>query len=247
MKPLIAVNLDIEGENPKVAKIQSLYFEAVIKAGGIPLMLPPISDEDLKELLAVIDGFLFIGGDDYCPSLYGEEPHASVELAHRDRVDFDFRLLRAVLAADKLPMLGICAGAQILNICLGGSLYQDIPSEFPGSSVSHSSPDGWQKGFEKHKVILRPGSKLEKIYGRNEFDVPTSHHQAVKKLGEGLIAAAGAEDGVVEAVEMEISDFVIGVQWHPERDFAGNSNLFEAFIKAAAARRARIAAKELVS
>lgn len=233
MKPVIGINVDIEGEKPKIAKVQANYYECILKAGAIPVLIPPVNDADLGDLLNRIDAVLFIGGDDYCPSIYGEEKHESVELAHSDRLDFDVRLLQKSLSVMNLPILGICAGCQILNIGLGGSLYQDIPSDFPESKVQHSSPNGWNEGFHDHKVILRPESKLGTIFSKKEFDVPTSHHQAVKKLGQGLIAAAQAEDGVIEAVELKGRPFVLGVQWHPERDYKGNEELFTAFVKAA--------------
>ncbi|MBX9685160.1 MAG: gamma-glutamyl-gamma-aminobutyrate hydrolase family protein [Candidatus Obscuribacterales bacterium] len=235
MKAVIGINVDIQGTNPKIAKVQANYYEAVSKAGAIPLLIPPSSDEDLAEILKRIDGVLFIGGLDYCPSVYGEDCHESVQLAHDDRRDFDYKLLKASLAQSRLPLLGICAGCQILNIGLGGSLYQDIPSDFPESKVMHSSEDGWTNGFHHHRVRLKAGSKLAQIYAEQEFDVPTSHHQAVKKLGQGLLAAADAEDGIIEAVELQDRAFVIGVQWHPERDYEGNKALFQAFVQACTA------------
>lgn len=235
MKPIIGINVDIEGERPKIAKVQAFYYESIACAGGIPVLIPPCSDSDLDEIFSRIDGMLFIGGDDYCPSIYGEEKHTSVSLAHGDRIDFDVRLLQRSLAQQAMPLLGICAGAQILNIGLGGSLYQNIPTDFPESNIQHSSPNGWNEGFHNHKVILRGGTKLAGIYSRKEFEVPTSHHQSIKNLGKGLIATADAVDGVIEAVEMEGRPFVIGVQWHPERDYQGNEELFIAFVKASLA------------
>ncbi len=235
MKPVIGINLDIEGEKPKLAKVQAFYYESVKSAGGIPVLIPPLSDQELDQLLSRLDGLLLTGGNDYCPSRYGETKHESVELAHDDRLDFDWRLLKKSIERPELPVLGICAGSQILNIALGGSLYQDIPSDFPGTKVEHSTKNGWKNGFNFHKVKLNKGSKLLEIYGIEEIDVPTSHHQAVKKLGSGLVAAASAEDGVVEAVEYENRPFVIGVQWHPERDYEGNQKLFKAFVQAALA------------
>ena len=233
MKPVIGINVDIEGEKPKLAKVQSLYWESIARAGGIPVLIPPLPDEDLLELLKRIDAVMFIGGYDYCPSIYGEERHESVELAHDERMDFDKRLVKQTLCFEEMPLLGICAGAQILNIGLGGSLIQDIPTELPHTEVKHSSPNGWKDGFNRHLVKIRPGTKLAAIYKKGEFDVPTSHHQSVRTLGKGLIATADATDGIIEALEMPDRHFVIGVQWHPERDFEGNEELFRAFVKAA--------------
>lgn len=236
MKPVIGINVDIEGEKPKLAKLQAFYYEAIMRAGGIPVLIPPMEDKDVDQLLERLDGVLFTGGYDYCPSTYGEEKHESVELAHTDRLDFDSRLMKRALDVKELPVLGICAGCQILNIGLGGNLHQDIPSDFPNTPVEHASVDGWKDGFHYHRVILRKGTKLAGIFSKDSFEVPTSHHQAVKTLGEGLCATADAEDGIIEAVELPDRDFVIGVQWHPERDYAGNEELFTAFVKAAIKR-----------
>lgn len=237
MKAVIGINVDIEGVHPKKATIQANYYEAIARAGGTPVLIPPLNDEDITGLLARVDGVLFIGGGDYCPSLYGEEKHEAVELAHEERIEFDHRLLLRTLEHRELPLLGICAGCQILNIGLGGSLYQHIESDFPESRVEHATSNGWNDGFNIHKVILEKGSGLSRIYSKMEFDVPTSHHQAVKNPGKGLVVTASAEDGVIEAVELEGRGFVIGVQWHPERDYAGNRELFEAFVQAALVRK----------
>ena len=232
MKPLIGVNVDIEGDKPKRAAVQANYYESISRAGGLPVLIPPVSDDDLLEILSRLDGVMLIGGLDYCPSLYGEDRHDSVEIAHNDRVDFDFRLLKKCIEFKTKPLLGICAGAQIINIGLGGSLHQDIPSDFPHSVVTHSSANGWLEGFSEHKVKVSDGTKLGQIYKVREFSVPTSHHQAVKQLGRGLEACAFAEDGIIEAVELKDYPFIVGVQWHPERDYEGNKELFTAFVKA---------------
>lgn len=249
MKPVIGINVDIFGQSPKICKIQAFYYESVSKAGGLPILIPPCSDEDLRELLHQIDGMMFIGGDDYCPSTYGEQKHEKSELTHDDRTDFDFRLLQIALGDTSMPILGICAGAQLMNIGLGGSLHQDIPSEFPSSHVQHSAgADPWTQGFNKHKIIINSGTKLSKIYESKVLDVPTSHHQAVKRLGEGLVPAAVAEDDIIEAVELPARQFVIGVQWHPERDFEANSGLFTSFVQACAVHRQdRVSAKATCS
>lgn len=238
MKPIIGINVDVDGEKPKIAAVQANYYESVTRAGGIPVLIPPVPDEDLEEIVKRIDGVMFIGGPDYCPSMYGEDRHEKSELAHDDRLAFDFRLFQKCLQRRAMPVLGICAGAQILNIGLGGSLHQDIPSEFPESKVQHSSQNGWKNGFHKHNIKIDKSTILGGIYTRHEFAVPTSHHQSVKTLGKGLRPTAFADDGIIEAVEMESHPYLIGVQWHPERDFEGNKELFESFVKASIAVKA---------
>lgn len=231
MKPIIGINLDITQGPPPVASVQSTYYEAIQKAGGIPILLPPMPDADLEALLSQIHGLVLIGGPDYSPALYGEPAHPSCELLDPTRQDFDLRLAQRAIAHTSMPVLGICGGCQLLNISLGGSLIQDIKSEHPNSQVEHTSANGWQEGFARHAVLIERESLLGKIYRLEQLDVPTSHHQAIKTLGAGLRAVARAEDGIIEAVEMGTRKFTVGVQWHPERDFDGNAQLFKTFVE----------------
>jgi len=236
-KPVIGINVDIEGEKPKEMKVQELYIKAIENAGGIPVLLPPVAASDLPTLFSRIDGIMLIGGRDYDPALYNQKPDPSTYQTDCLRNKFDYSLIGGILNQTTIPFLGICAGSQILNIGLGGDLIQDIHTHDPSSKILHSSPEGWTKGFNRHIVKLTPDSKLYKIYGKAEFDVPTSHHQVVDNLGKGLVAAAHSEDGFIEAVELPQERFVIGVQWHPERDYEGNAPLFKEFVKEAANHR----------
>lgn len=229
-KPIIGINTDVEGEKPEKCLIYRTYIDAISKAGGIPVLLPPMPESDISGLLKHVDAVMMIGGADYPPALYHQEKHASAELMKPARSDFDLALVKAVLNDDKMPFLGICAGCQALNIASGGSLTQDIPSLKPESKVKHASPNGWQVGFSKHPVELSKGSKLEKVYGQNQLTVVTSHHQCVDAAGKALTVVAKSEDGLPEAIEKAGDRFVLGVQWHPERDFPTNQRLFEEFV-----------------
>jgi putative glutamine amidotransferase len=233
MKPLIGINVDITRSSPEEASVESHYFKAIETAGGIPVLIPPMPDDDLNELLPRLNGIMLIGGRDYDPKHYHEQATEKVKLLSPLRDDFDLRLIQRAVVGSNIAVLGICAGAQALNIGLGGSLIQDIPTERPDSSVQHSSASGWERGWHEHVVHLEPKSKLASIYPQLSFEVPTSHHQAIKRLGAGLSATAHADDGIVEAVEYKDKPFAIGVQWHPERDFESNKRLFSAFIDAA--------------
>jgi len=234
-KPVIGINVDVEGEKPREMKVQELYIKAVENAGGIPVLLPPVPAADLSDLLKRVDGVMLIGGRDYDPALYGQQPDPTTEQLDCLRNKFDLSLIGAIINDTNLPFLGICAGSQILNIGLGGDLIQDIHTHNPQTKIMHSSPNGWTIGFNRHTVTLAPNSKLSKIYGKTEVNVPTSHHQSVDKLGKGLTATAHAEDGITEAVELPGDRFVVGVQWHPERDYETNSPLFQEFVKQASA------------
>lgn len=234
MKPLIGINLDIKGGPPEEASVQTTYTDSVLKSGGVPVLLPPMNEDCLIAALARLDGLLLIGGADYCPSLYNEEPLDQLDLANPRRQMFDVTLARLALADEAMPILGICLGAQLINICQGGSLIQDIKTVLPESNIEHVSKNGWKEGFTRHDVKLESDSALHKIYGQAHFAVPTSHHQSVKNVGSGLSICAYADDGVVEAVEMPKRSFVVGVQWHPERDYETNKPLFDKLVEMAA-------------
>lgn len=237
-RPVIAVNTSISGETPEESSVESHYIDAIRKCGGIPVLLPPMPAEDLAEVMANVDGVMMIGGADYPPALYHQDTQHHISLMKDSRINFDMELARAVLAEKTLPFLGICAGCQALNISAGGSLLQDIPDMKPESTIKHASPpDGWKNGFNKHSVEITAGSKLAKTLGKTELLVITSHHQCVDKPGAGLTVTARAADGVPEAIETTGPGFVIGVQWHPERDFASNHKLFEELVQQAKLHR----------
>jgi putative glutamine amidotransferase len=230
MKPLIGINVDVQDGPPPKAQVYTSFYEAIEQAGGIPLLIPPLADADLDQLITILSGVIMIGGDDYSPALYGEEKHPSVELVHPKREDFDMRLVQRMLKEKDIPLLGICGGLQALNIALGGSLIQDIPSQMPESKVNRKSVDGWRRGWSKHTIRISPETKLAKIYQRLEIQAVANNHQGLKTLGKGLTAVAFAEDEIVEAVELTKHSFIIGVQWHAERDMDTNMPLFREFV-----------------
>jgi putative glutamine amidotransferase len=197
-----------------------------------------MNETDLSVIMKQIDGVMMIGGADYPPETYKQKAHPSVSLMKNARSDFDLRLVKAVLADKSMPFLGICAGCQALNIGSGGSLTQDIPSLKPDSIIKHSSPQGWKVGFNKHPVEIDKGSKLAESLGQTQMTVVTSHHQCVDTVGSGLEVVAKSPDGLTEAVEEKGERFVVGVQWHPERDYASNHKLFDELIHKAAQRHA---------
>ncbi|MDP3510362.1 MAG: gamma-glutamyl-gamma-aminobutyrate hydrolase family protein [Candidatus Melainabacteria bacterium] len=239
-KPVIGINLDLNTEGSKYS-VSARYLDAIAKAGGIALLVPPMSAAELSQVLPNLDGMLMIGGDDYPPSSYGQKTEAKTSIMAPARSQFDMLVVRTVLAQPPMPYLGICAGSQVLNIGSGGELIQDIPTAKPESKVAHSGKNGWQGNVAgSHVVSINPGSKLAAVYSGKPlaFAVPTSHHQCVSKLGKDLQVAATTDDGVTEAIELPGDRFVVGVQWHPERDFENNSVLFAELIKQARAYRA---------
>ncbi len=233
-KPIIGINTDVDGEKPEKSSVNSQYVAAVRNAGGVPILLPPLSAPELDEVLTHLDGVLMIGGADYPPELYKQEQHSAVSLMKKSRSDFDLLLAKRVLGADEqIPVLGICAGCQALNIASGGSLLQDIPALKPDSKVQHSSPEGWKKGFNTHDVEFADKSKLGKIFAAKGLTVVSSHHQCVDSAAKGFLVTAKSPDGLTEGIERQGDRFVVGVQWHPERDFEHNKALFAELIKQA--------------
>jgi len=205
--------IDREGE---YLRLKYHYAEAVMKAGGLPLLTP--HGNDPLSIAETIDGLLIPGGPDIDPSYFGEEPHPSLEIAPRERTDFEISVVKAIMRAGK-PVFGICYGMQLINVAFGGSLYQDIGSQCD-TAIDHRS------GY--HRI-----TGGDSIFG-GEFMVNTSHHQAVRGLGDRLEVCAASDDQLVEAICLSDYPFLVGVQWHPERsDDALSMNLFRRFVGAA--------------
>ncbi len=187
--------------------VRDKYIDAVCESGAVPLPIPCLEDEDaLQRYLELVGGLIIIGGLDYPPQLYGEAPHPKTEPAHPRRVKADYLLLELALKQG-LPILGICAGMQLLNIFFGGRLIQ------------HYEPLGNHYGEVFHPIRIAGGRWLQQIFAKDTITVNSNHHQTLAPgfLGKGLQVVAKAEDGVIEAVEYVAPQMVLGIQWHPER------------------------------
>lgn len=241
MKPLIGVTMNLEKDPSK--KINTLdldYGAAVVQAGGIPVPILGI-DQAIPDLVKRLDGFLFTGGDDIHPRHYKQKPlaGAKLRLEDDDRVQFELKLFKAA-AASKKPILAICYGAQLANVALGGTLYQDITLEVP-KALKHGAAKAGEKVF--HTVSVFEGTKMCHILGQGDcriagdcsIKVRSAHHQSVKNPGRGLRLSAVSQDGVFEAMEGRGKQFLIVVQWHPEKNLShcGTQKLLSAFIAAA--------------
>jgi putative glutamine amidotransferase len=207
------------------------YIQAVERAGGVPILLPVVNHEEC--ILAQIEscsGLIFPGGQDIHPKYYGSEARISLGDVNSRVDEYQLKLIRSALESRK-PILAICRGQQLLNVACGGTLLQDL-SEAPNKCLAHFQNNGQNELL--HPVKAVSGSMLENLLGR-EFWVNSSHHQAIQDIGTGLTVIATASDGVIEAVLMGDRDFVLGVQWHPER-MAAKSDLmmvlFEQLVKA---------------
>ena len=210
------------------------YVWALEQAGATPIILPVTSELDIiNSYLGVVDGILLSGGEDVEPLRYGAAPHSKLGKTDISRDDTEMPLIIAALAQD-IPLFAICRGIQALNVALGGTLYQDIPSELP-SDISHlQSEKGFARNVLTHKVVINSDTRLRSIVGDTEMMTNTFHHQALNKIGEGLIVTAVAEDGIIEAVENPDYKYLVGVQFHPEETTHDEKSrrLFEEFVGA---------------
>jgi putative glutamine amidotransferase len=199
------------------------YVERVLRAGGQPVVLPPAGDPSC--VLPRLDGLVLSGGGDLDPSSYGAAPHPRTGYVRDFRDEAELALVRRALDAG-LPFLGICRGAQVLNVALGGTLHQHVP-DVVGDDRHCAAPGR----YHRFPVTVAPGSVLAEALGAETATVAHYHHQAVDRLGAGLTATAWADDGLIEAVEADRSAFALGVQWHPE--VGADPSLFTALVTAA--------------
>ena len=230
-KPIIGLTPSVDEEHNRCL-VQPGYLESIQRCGGLPLMLPLTDrEEDIARFVEICDGFLFVGGPDIEPWRYGQEllPECGAQNIQRDAMEW--KLMEAALAADK-PILGVCRGIQVLNTVLGGTLYQDIPSQY-NTELCHSMPE---------PPYNRTAHPFRVVDGTPLADLPipeginSRHHQAILDLAPGLEIMAYASDGIVEAAWMPEKRFVWAVQWHPEafwEEEGMNIELFHALVEAA--------------
>jgi putative glutamine amidotransferase len=234
IRPFIGINTDFLAAGKTMsahARVNAGYFDAVVAAGGTPILVPPVPKEvDIEVYLDRLDGFVLTGGLDIDPKRSGQPTHASIQPMAARREESDRALVRRLLQR-QLPLLAIGLGMQQLNAACGGSLYLHLPEDLP-RAMPHRDPTG---APHRHAVLIEPRTRMEEIYGSGEIRVNSSHHQAVRQLGKGLRAGALAPDGVIEALEAtDPGWFCVGVQWHPESETASalDAQLFEAFVQA---------------
>ena len=206
--------------------LPAVYLDAVTEAGGIAALLPPQPADDAaaERAIAGIDGLIITGGRDIDPSMYGHDPHPATDQPARDRDAWEFALLDAALRRGT-PVLGICRGAQVLNVFLGGTLHQHLPDV-----IGHNHKKG-DAVFASSTMRTTDGTRLAAMIGP-AVQAHCYHHQAIDRLGDGLVVSATGQDGVVEAVEMPDRDFVVAVQWHPE-ETPEDARIFSGLVQAA--------------
>lgn len=241
-KPVIGMVLALAAEDHdfvahpayRFEYLKEQYYEAIEEHGGLPIGIPATEQPDaVEEYLRVLDGLFLIGGEDINPSLYGEQidPLCKPKMPRRD--DFECQLINACHRR-QIPIFGICRGLQILNVAFGGTLYQDL-SYMPGAR--NHRQEGELDFATRHQVEIVSGTSLHQLIGANMIETNTGHHQGIKTLGKGLVAAARSQDGLIEAIEG--SGFTLAVQWHPEAWSCDpvSRKLFAAFCEASAISR----------
>jgi putative glutamine amidotransferase len=212
------------------------YLQAVIKAGGLPVIIPPVlSGQPLRELFARMDGILFTGGGDIDPLLFNGRPHPRVYGIEPTRDTLEIELVR-LAAGEGKPFLGICRGIQVVNVALGGTLFTDIADQHT-PEIKHDNFPDMPRNHLAHSVRLAEGSRLAQILGSLEVHVNSLHHQGVERVAPGLCSSATAPDQLVEGLELPGHPFGLAVQWHPEwlQEHAAQRALFRALIEAAQA------------
>lgn len=235
MKPIIGLTSQYEyavGRN--FNKLNYTYIDAIMKAGGVPIILPILTDEEtVDRYIDMIDGLILTGGEDVSPLLFGEEPIKEVKniCYHRDEMEISI----FNKAYEKgIPVLGICRGLQVFNVALGGTLYQDIHVQIP-DALGHVSTYNIEGGY--HSINLTKGTMLYDIFKEEKISVNSQHHQSVKDLGRNLKVNAKSLDGVIEGVESTTDKFILGLQFHPEaminphKEFLSIFNYFIKFCK----------------
>jgi len=241
MKPIIGItgdyvntnisdNVSVFGSCGQVRLMEG-YFRGVEESGGIPIVIPPIKSENIDSLLNRLDGIIFSGGTDIDPKFFKEDPIREMGNIIPVRDEFEIELARRAYNRD-VPVLGICRGVQVINVAMGGSLYQDIYSQIREREVlKHSQlAEVW---YGTHKVSIKANTRLMDIFEESSIYVNSFHHQAIKELGENLEISALSPDEIIEGIEGRNHRFFVGVQWHPERMWHKNEiflKLFKALI-----------------
>ncbi|MEZ6135319.1 MAG: gamma-glutamyl-gamma-aminobutyrate hydrolase family protein [Pirellulaceae bacterium] len=233
-KPIIGINADFRSaahNQPAFSYVAAGYYDAIARAGGIPLILTPgIDDEGLHQLMEHLDGCVLIGGADLDPRNDGFMLHAATKPMEARRERFDRRLAREI-AERRLPVLAIGVGMQLLNVTCGGNLFLHIPEDLPTALPHRDNQDP----AHRHSLIIESDSLIGRVYGEGEIRVTSRHHMAIDEVAPGFRVTAKCQDGVIEAIESEMIDwFAIGTQFHPECGHASalDVRIFEEFIEA---------------
>ena len=233
MKPIIGITSCFKKNGRLNSVLNYDYISAVNNAGGIAIILPIITDDHLlNDYIKIVDGLVLSGGEDISTEYYGESPTKEMGTVCLDRDKYEMGMFKKALETG-IPILGICRGMQLINVALGGTLYQDISSQIKNSVEHRSKEEEVEKPY--HEIKVMEDSNLFKMLGAKELSVNSFHHQSLKDIGKDLRVTSYSKDGVIEGIESTEPGFLIGVQWHPEKlvnDFPVFKGIFGAFIDA---------------
>jgi len=228
LKPIIGISSSL---NEHILSVPIDYIQAITQFGGVPIVIPNIQGDAIDSIVHLLDGLLLTGGGDIDPTLFNEEPLQNLGTITPERDDFEIAIIQKMMKLNK-PILGICRGLQILNIAIGGDMYQDIYSQSQNKLLQHTQLA--PRNHASHFVQVLKGSMLSDIVQVEKFKVNSFHHQAVRKIPNDFKACAIASDGIIEAFESNNHSFVMGLQWHPENLLSKNDEasiaIFKAFI-----------------
>ncbi|WP_211654659.1 gamma-glutamyl-gamma-aminobutyrate hydrolase family protein [Planococcus alpniumensis] len=229
-KPVIGITARVEED--QMYSLDPVYANAILQAGGLPLIVPIVDEEDIPLLCERLDGLIVTGGGDINPNIYGEEPHVRLGAVYPGSDKYEAELILNFLKLDK-PFIGMCRGMQMFNVAFGGTVYQDLEAQYEGTLYQHKQMA--MRTHRTHSVKLEEDSLLYEIMKEKEFHVNSFHHQGVKDVAKDLEVAARAADGLVEALQSPNHQFAMGIQWHPE-EFAlqgdeASRNIFSYFVK----------------
>lgn len=226
MKPLIGIS---SNEKEDEIYVKEHYIEKVLQAGGIPVVITSHLKEDVEALCERLDGVILTGGGDVDPSYFNEEPNRYLGTITPNRDTFELGMAEELLRVDK-PVLGVCRGMQLLNVAIGGDMYQDIYDQADGELIQHD-----QKApatYRSHHVYVEAGSLLCELVEEEKLRVNSYHHQAVREVPAPFKVSAVSTDGIIEAIESTKHRFVLGLQWHPERlDGSDSDAIFKKLIE----------------
>ncbi len=231
-RPIIGINTDYRtgaGSQPAFSYIAAGYYDGIAKAMGVPVLLPPMDDQSMRQILDHLDGCVLIGGGDLDPRNDGFMLHAATKPMAARREEFD-RRLAAEVAERRMPVLAIGAGMQLLNVTCGGNLFLHLPEDVPGC-LAHRDP---LDPNHRHSLVVESDSLVGRVYGEGEIRVTSRHHMAIDEVAPGFRVTARCQDGIIEAIESEMIDwFAVGTQFHPEcqASSALDIRIFEEFIE----------------
>lgn len=238
-KPHILIPIPVQDTERRRYTMGKNYVNSLVACGAVPILLPTVLDQRTwRAMYEAADGVLLSGGGDVDPARYGEPRHETTDDVDPERDAVEIALTQWALQDDK-PLFAICRGIQVLNVALGGSLIQDLPSQW-GNAVHHNGNyDGLKRHEVAHEVRVEPNTRIAQIIGSGGVGVNSFHHQALKHIAAGLVVTSRADDGIVESVEVPDRRYFVGVQWHPEEMAFGREDmmhLFRSFVVACAPR-----------